>query len=405
VTILALAGHKGRPATPALGSLLMLSAAVMLLGGCVGGAALRGKATSISESLDAVHKQAYKCEPRALAIARANLEFTLIELDEGAYFRAADHMEIAEVAAKKAQSAGTRPECQENLDRDGDGIFDQNDKCPDVPEDIDGYEDEDGCPEDQDTDGDGIPDSLDKCPREPEDFDGVDDQDGCPDLTRDRDGDGIPDELDQCPDQPEDKDGFEDQNGCPDPDNDQDGILDVADRCPLQPEDRDGFEDEDGCPDPDNDQDRIADAIDQCPNQPEDYDGDADEDGCPDLYKTIVVKDDRIELKQKVFFATASDRILERSFELLNEVALALRDFPTISVRIEGHTDSNGSDSYNLKLSQRRAASVRRYLMAQGIDGDRMISEGYGEERPIEDNRTSEGRAANRRVEFHIIKR
>ena len=388
-----------------LALLLLCCAGLLFMSGCVGGAALKGKASTISESLDAVQKPAYKCEPRALAIARSQLEFARIELEQGSYFRAAEHMQLAEKAAKKAESAGPRPECQENLDRDGDGILDQNDKCPDSPEDIDGYEDEDGCPEDQDTDGDGLTDSVDKCPTEPEDFDGIEDEDGCPDLTRDRDGDGIPDEVDQCPDNPEDKDSYQDEDGCPDPDNDGDQVLDPQDKCPLQPEDRDGFEDVDGCPDPDNDQDRIADAVDQCPNQPEDYDGDADEDGCPDLYKAIVITDNRIELKQKVFFATASDRILERSFELLNEVAMALRDNPTITVRIEGHTDSRGSESYNLKLSQRRAASVRRYMMAQGIDGSRMESEGFGEQNPIEDNRTSEGRAANRRVEFHITGR
>ena len=188
-------------------------------------------------------------------------------------------------------------------------------------------------------------------------------------------------------------------------DQDADGLVDELDQCPYLPEDRDGFRDDDGCPDPDNDQDRIADAVDQCPNQPEDYDGDADEDGCPDIYKTIVVKDDRIELKQTIHFATNKARILPKSFGLLNEVAQALNDLPNLRVRIEGHTDSRGSDRYNLKLSQQRAESVRRYLIGQGIAPDRMTSEGYGETRPIEDNRTSEGRAANRRVEFHIIKK
>ncbi len=99
----------------------------------------------------------------------------------------------------------------------------------------------------KDTDGDGIPDSVDKCPNEPEDKDGFQDDDGCPDP--DNDGDGIPDTADKCPMQPEDKDGFQDEDGCPDPDNDGDGIPDAADKCPDQPEDKDGFQDEDGCPD------------------------------------------------------------------------------------------------------------------------------------------------------------
>jgi OOP family OmpA-OmpF porin len=100
---------------------------------------------------------------------------------------------------------------------------------------------------DKDTDGDGIPDSIDKCPNEPEDKDGFQDEDGCPDP--DNDGDGILDKDDKCPNEPEDKDGFQDEDGCPDPDNDGDGILDVNDKCPNEPETFNGYQDEDGCPD------------------------------------------------------------------------------------------------------------------------------------------------------------
>ncbi len=99
----------------------------------------------------------------------------------------------------------------------------------------------------KDTDGDGIPDSVDKCPNEPEDKDGFQDDDGCPDL--DNDGDGIPDSADKCPNEPEDKDGFQDDDGCPDPDNDGDGILDKDDKCPNEPETVNGYQDQDGCPD------------------------------------------------------------------------------------------------------------------------------------------------------------
>jgi outer membrane protein OmpA-like peptidoglycan-associated protein len=224
------------------------------------------------------------------------------------------------------------------------------------------------------------------------------------DAAKDRDGDGIIDPDDQCPAVPEDRDGFQDHDGCPDPDNDQDGIADAADKCPLRPEDKDGFEDLNGCPDPDNDQDRIADTADKCPNQPEDYDGDADTDGCPDVFKRIVVTADRIELKQKVYFATAKSNIRKISFELLDEVAEALQQAPQLRVRIEGHTDSRGSAQYNRKLSEGRAQAVRRYLIERGIASDRLVAVGYGEERPIEDNQTRDGREANRRVEFHIIK-
>jgi len=100
-----------------------------------------------------------------------------------------------------------------------------------------------------------IPDVDDECTMKPEDMDGFQDDDGCPDL--DNDGDGIPDTDDQCKNTPEDVDGFEDKDGCPDPDNDGDGIKDAADKCPDEPEDIDGFQDDDGCPDIDNDNDGI----------------------------------------------------------------------------------------------------------------------------------------------------
>jgi OOP family OmpA-OmpF porin len=102
-------------------------------------------------------------------------------------------------------------------------------------------------PTSNDRDGDGIPDDLDKCPNEPEDKDGFQDEDGCPD--HDNDGDGIPDKLDKCPNEPEDKDGFQDEDGCPDPDNDGDGIPDIIDKCPNEPETFNNYQDADGCPD------------------------------------------------------------------------------------------------------------------------------------------------------------
>jgi uncharacterized protein (TIGR03382 family) len=98
-----------------------------------------------------------------------------------------------------------------------------------------------------DADHDGIPDDVDKCPNQPEDKDGFQDEDGCPDP--DNDNDGIPDAQDKCPNVPEDKDGFEDADGCPDPDNDHDGIPDRFDRCPNEPETINGIDDDDGCPD------------------------------------------------------------------------------------------------------------------------------------------------------------
>jgi hypothetical protein len=132
-------------------------------------------------------------------------------------------------------------------DTDGDGVLELEDRCPAVPEDNDGFQDDDGCP-DVDNDQDGISDVLDRCPDLPETVNGFMDADGCPDRG-DADGDGIPDDKDRCPEEPEDKDGYLDRDGCLDPDNDEDEVPDTVDRCPEQPETKNGFADHDGCPD------------------------------------------------------------------------------------------------------------------------------------------------------------
>ena len=184
-------------------------------------------------------------------------------------------------------------------------------------------------------------------------------------------------------------------------DIDGDGILDNVDNCPKTPEDKDGFQDEDGCPDLDNDGDGIPDDKDKCPNEP----APGTVDGCPQKYTLVVVTEKKIELKQTVFFDTNKATIKKVSFELLNQVAQAMQDNPTIKVEIQGHTDSQGNDNFNMKLSQRRAESVRTYLIGKGVAADRMVPQGYGETVPIADNRTSAGRAQNRRVEFVITSR
>ncbi|MDY7229133.1 Ig-like domain-containing protein [Hyalangium rubrum] len=288
-------------------------------------------------------------------------------------------------------------------DSDNDGLLDEEDTCPNEPEDRDGFQDEDGCP-DLDNDQDGIPDTADKCPNEPEDKDGFQDEDGCPDP--DNDQDGLADAADKCPLEAEDKDGFQDADGCPDPDNDQDGLADTADKCPLKPEDKDGFQDEDGCPDPDNDRDGVADADDQCPEEAEVINGVEDTDGCPDVGETKVkVTGNRITIKEKVYFATNKDVVLARSFPLLQQVGLVLKANPQLTkVRIEGHTDDRADDAFNLDLSQRRAGSVLKYLVEQAnIDPERLEAVGYGETQPVDTNKTEQGRENNRRVQFTIL--
>jgi outer membrane protein OmpA-like peptidoglycan-associated protein/outer membrane murein-binding lipoprotein Lpp len=390
-----------RPIQP-LWLLLALTIAGCHLGGCTIGAKLRAKSTEISELTSEIERRGYKCAPKELAVAKAHQEFGTYELSMGHFTRADEHLAKAYEAAQLADINSRAVECKDivivNADRDGDGIFDKFDQCPDDPEDFDGYEDVDGCPEDQDTDGDTIPDSRDLCPTEP----GLPENQGCPKVVKDKDQDGIADDVDRCPLDPEDIDSFQDQDGCPDLDNDNDGIADVNDQCPNEPEDIDNFQDEDGCPDYDNDNDQILDVNDQCPNEAEDYDGDEDTDGCPDIYKTIIIKEDRIELKDKIYFDTNRTRIKPVSYPILDEITDVLRKGPSMRIAIRGHTDSVGGRNKNQRLSEGRAKSVRAYLIGQGIDPGRLSARGFGEDQPIEDNSTTDGRAVNRRVEFKI---
>jgi outer membrane protein OmpA-like peptidoglycan-associated protein len=337
----------------------------LALAGCAGGEIHRDRQAVAAVIIKARAAGAMRCAPVELAMAESHHDFARLELDEGDYFRAREELTIASENADEAlaRSSGTR--CV-GLDGDRDGVADADDRCPTEAEDKDGFEDEDGCPE------------------------------------ADNDRDGLLDPKDGCPLQAEDPDGFADDDGCPDPDNDDDKLADRIDQCPDAPEDVDGFADDDGCPDCDNDDDGVPECPalrDKCP----DAAGPAP-DGCP-AYKNVVVTADKIELKQTIFFDTRRTSIRRVSFALLDEVARALRDNPKIKVRIEGHTDSQGKAGYNLKLSRGRAAAVRTYLIGAGIDATRMESEGYGEDKPIADNRTDEGRAENRRVEFVIIGR
>jgi outer membrane protein OmpA-like peptidoglycan-associated protein len=286
------------------------------------------------------------------------------------------------------------------IDRDKDGLADPDDACRKEPEDIDGFEDADGCP-DPDNDQDGLPDGSDACPDEAEDVDGFEDGDGCPDP--DNDGDGIVDPMDRCPLEPEDADGFEDDDGCVDPDNDGDGIADDVDVCPDKAETVDGWLDDDGCPDPDNDGDGLLDEVDLCPNEAEEVNGVRDDDGCPDT--VLAVRDStQIRFWNGITFANNSARIEAKAMAVVEAVAAVLNADPGITkVRIEGHTSSKGSESSNMKLSQQRAKAVVDRLMALGIARDRMVSEGFGESRPVASNRTEEGRAENRRIEIHVV--
>ncbi len=211
----------------------------------------------------------------------------------------------------------------------------------------------------------------------------------------DRDQDGIPDDRDGCPDVKEDLDGFEDSDGCPESDNDKDNIPDKDDLCPNQP----GIKELDGCPDTDGDE--VPDPVDKCPEVA----GPPENDGCPMEGPAVVLESDRIRVRGNIQFDFNSAVIKKQSNPLLDETYEVLKKHPELGlVSIEGHTDSIGSASYNLDLSKRRAKSVVEYLVAKGIPQERLISDGFGFERPIATNKTALGRAKNRRVEFKLVR-
>jgi OOP family OmpA-OmpF porin len=217
-----------------------------------------------------------------------------------------------------------------------------------------------------DTDGDGIPDVRDGCPNEPELINAIDDDDGCPEL--DSDGDGLLGSRDGCPEEAEDRDGYQDGDGCPDRDNDGDGIEDTADKCPNEAELVNGFQDADGCPD-------------EVPDEVKGFTG----------------------VIAGINFRIGSAEIRPESHGRLNQAVDLFRRYPDIRIEIAGHTDNRGGDAINLALSQRRAESVKGYLVDAGIDTSRLTVVGYGPNRPIADNDTRAGRAQNRRIEFRLI--
>ncbi len=275
-------------------------------------------------------------------------------------------------------------------DRDGDGVEDRDDKCPDVPEDRDGFEDEDGCPE-LDNDKDGIPDKSDRCPDEPEDKDGFQDDDGCPEP--DTDGDGIKDAVDKCPDQAEDLNGYQDDDGCPEGgapvvtkkcadgstpkpgqtcDVDHDGIEDELDACPLAAEDMDGIADEDGCPEKDADEDGVGDQVDKCPLEPETIDGKDDDDGCPEpgAASQVTFAAGAIELVKPLRFAAGSakiDKAMTAQVAMIAQRMQGLVDRGVEKIVIEAWADTAGETKANEALAIKRAEAVAKALADAGI--------------------------------------
>jgi len=252
-----------------------------------------------------------------------------------------------------------------NPDKDGDGILDKYDKCPDVA----GSKTAMGCP---DADLDSVSDAEDRCPEEA----GMVALQGCPD----RDHDGIADKDDACPDQP----GLAQYAGCPD--TDHDGIPDNLDACP----DKAGPKANQGCPDTDND--GVPDNKDKCPTVP----GTKANQGCPEV---------NVEVKKRLAFAataiefqTGKAILKKTSYKLLDEIVRMLNDYPDYIMTIEGHTDNVGKPEANRKLSLERANAVKNYFVSKGISDERLMTNGYGDTKPVASNKTAAGRAKNRRV-------
>jgi OmpA-OmpF porin, OOP family len=232
------------------------------------------------------------------------------------------------------------------VDRDGDGVLDADDKCPDVA----GLASLGGCP---DKDSDGIADADDKCP----DVAGLAKYGGCP--IPDADGDGVNDEEDKCPTEK----GLARYNGCPIPDTDKDGINDEEDKC----------------------KDRAGTAANQ---------------GCPEISKAVI---DKINYAAKnVFFATGSAKLLPKSFKALDEAAKLLKEDESLFVDVDGHTDATGAADKNQTLSEARANAVKAYLVSKGIAESRLTATGYGSTKPVADNKTAAGKAKNRRTELAV---
>ncbi len=225
----------------------------------------------------------------------------------------------------------------------------------------------------KDTDGDGIIDEKDECPTAA----GTAALNGCPDTDKD----GIADKNDKCPNQA----GLAKYNGCPIPDSDGDGINDEEDKCPNIA----GLARYQGCAIPDTDKDGVNDEVDKCPNLA----GPASNNGCPTLeqynfnYKNIQ-------------FATGSAVLTTGAKTELNKLVIILNEHPELKIAIEGYTDNTGKAASNQVLSEKRAASVKTYLVSKGISTDRLTTAGFGINNPIADNATPAGRTQNRRVEF-----
>lgn len=254
-------------------------------------------------------------------------------------------------------------------DVDGDGVADEMDLCPDAA----GTKENGGCP---DTDGDLVLDKDDKCPNAA----GTLANGGCPDA----DGDSVLDKDDKCPNAA----GTVANGGCPDTDGDS--VLDKDDKCPNVA----GPIENKGCVWPDTDGDGVADKDDKCIDKV----GTIANNGCPELTEEAIKK--LGDFAKTINFDSGKSTFKAGVAKQLDGVVSIMREFNGVAFHINGYTDSRGSESKNLAVSNLRAAAVKDYLISHGIDSSRLDSQGFGIADPIATNKTAKGRATNRRVEL-----
>ena len=257
-------------------------------------------------------------------------------------------------------------------DTDGDGVYDKDDACPEEA----GLVEFNGCP---DADNDGVKDSDDACPN----VAGLAAMNGCPDT----DGDGVADKDDMCVDAK----GTKANKGCPDADGD--GLVDKDDKCPTTA----GPVANAGCPWPDTDGDSILDKDDKCPSVA----GVASEGGCPEVISNEA-KMGVDSFAKAILFNTGRASFKSGVTNVLDSMLKIMNEYPKSEFMISGYTDNTGNPSMNMKLSEKRATSIKDYLVTNGINASRLVVKGYGIANPIDTNNTAAGRANNRRVEVKV---
>jgi outer membrane protein OmpA-like peptidoglycan-associated protein len=181
--------------------------------------------------------------------------------------------------------------------------------------------------------------------------------------------------------------------GCPDADSD--GVADGDDKCPNEA----GPSANGGCPYLDADGDGVLDKDDKCPSVA----GTVANNGCPEVSEAV--QKALNTYAKTILFDTGKSSIKTESAKVLGDIIDILNEYPESKFTVEGHTDSVGSDELNLRLSDARALSVKDYLVANGIDEFRLSSKGFGEAKPMADNKTRDGRTQNRRVEINLVKK